>query len=64
MLQSHDGPDLLSIADVCKRLGLSIPTVRSLLGSRLKFIRVGRRVLIQRASLEALVRGESVEVSR
>jgi excisionase family DNA binding protein len=55
---------LFSIAEAQQALRVSLPTVRRMLDKQLRTVRIGRRVLITAASLNALVRGESEAVSR
>lgn len=49
-------PDLLSLAEVCQRLGISRSTLWRLTSRReIPVVRIGARVLIPRAALEQFI---------
>jgi excisionase family DNA binding protein len=53
---------VMSIAEACQALGIGETTLRQLLASgRLPVLRLGRRVLIPRSAIGALVAGAAAE---
>lgn len=62
---SQSSPTLLSVACVAAVLGMSEATVRSwILYRRIEFVRVGRRVLVRRETLDKLIQNSTVPAEK
>jgi excisionase family DNA binding protein len=58
-------PELLSVREASLELRLSISTLRSWISQRkIRFVRLGRRVLLRRGDLEALINKGVVEAKQ